>query len=74
MYPTVMILLVQSQRSMADICVISPSNPSKFVGPAVPEARPTALEHPRSIAVRQIYDTMDDEVEPRHSRTLQSRT
>ena len=38
MYPTVVILLVETQRSMMDVCEISPSDaPSKVTAPAGPE-------------------------------------
>ena len=37
MYPTVVILLVETHRSMTDVCEISPSNASKLVAS---EARP----------------------------------
>ena len=47
MYPTVVILLVETHRSMMDICDISPSNASKFTGPALAsEARPATFMTP----------------------------
>ena len=45
MYPTVVIVLVKTQRSMTDICEISPSNVSKIAGPVAPKARSATLGH-----------------------------
>ena len=46
MYPTLVILLVETQRSMPEICEISPSNTRKLAGPVASEARPATLGHP----------------------------
>jgi len=60
MYPTVVILLVETQRSMTDICEISPSNASKLA--ASSEARPATSGH-LSFAVGPVDITTDDEAE-----------
>jgi len=71
MYPTLVILLVETQRSMTDMCEISPSNASKFAGPVVSEARQGTLGH-LSFAIGSGYSTTDNEAESQPSRTLQS--
>ena len=72
MYPTVVILLVETQRSMTDICEIGPSNPSKLAGPVGSEARHATFGH-LSFAVRTVHlSMMDNEAESQHSRALQS--
>jgi len=71
MYPTVVILLVETQRSMTDICEIGQSNPSKLAGPVASEARQGTLGH-LSFAVGPGYSTTDNEAESQPSRTLQS--
>jgi len=71
MYPTVVVVLVESQRSMTDICEISPSNASKFAGPQASDVRPATLGH-LSFAGGPIYTTMDMESEYQRSRVLQS--
>ena len=70
MYPTVVILLVETQRSMMDVCDVSPSNAGKLVGPAASEARPATLGH-LSFARGPVYST-DNEAESQRSRALQS--
>ena len=60
MYPTVVVLLVETQRSMSDICEISPSDASKPAGPAASEARPAILGH-LSFAVGPVHSTTDDQ-------------
>ena len=61
-------VLVQTQRSMTDVCEISPSNTSKLMGPS----RPATLGHPPYV-VGPVRDTMrDNEAESQHSRALQS--
>ena len=72
MYPTVVILLVETQRSMSDVYVISPPNGSKLVGPLTSGTRPATLGH-LSSAVGTVHSTTDKEAEYRRSRTLQSR-
>ena len=62
MYPTVVILLIETQRSMTDICEISPSNASKYAGPGASEARPATPGH-LSFAVGPIYSTTDNKAE-----------
>jgi len=71
MYPTVVILLVETQRSMSDICEISPSNASKFAASSGSEARPATLGH-LSFAVGPFYSTTDYEAESQLSPALQS--
>jgi len=62
MYPTVVIILVETQRSMADVYDISPSNASKLGGPVASEARPATLGH-FSFAVGPIHSMTDNEAE-----------
>ena len=71
MYPTVIILLVETQRSMTDICEISPSNASKLAGPVASEARPATLGH-LSFAIGPVDSSTDNEAESQRSRALQS--
>jgi len=73
MYPTVVIILVETQRSMTDMCEISPSNASKLAGSMASEARPATLGH-LSFAVGPIYSATDYDngAESRRSPTLQS--
>ena len=72
MYPTVVILLVETQRSMTDVCEISPSNAIKLAGPVAPEARPATSGHP-SLAVGLVYSSTDNEAETQRPRALGSR-
>jgi len=62
MYPTVVILLVETQRSMTDICETSQSNASKIAGPVASEARPATLG-PLSFAIGPVPSTADTETE-----------
>ena len=71
MYPTVVMILVETQRSMPDVCEISPSNASRFAGRAASDARPATFGH-LSFAVEPVHSTMDNEVESQRSRALQS--
>ena len=73
MYPTVVIVLVETQRSAADICGISPSNASRLAGPAASdhEARAATLRYP-SFAVGPINNAMDNEAGSPPSRVLQT--
>ena len=71
MYPTVVILLVETQRSMVDVCDISPLNASELAGPAASEARPATLGH-ISFARGLVHSTTDNEAESRRPRALQS--
>jgi len=68
MYPTVVIILVETQRSMTDICEIGPSN-----GPVASEVGSASLGR-LSFAVGPVHSTMDDEAESQRSRTLQSKS
>ena len=72
MYPTVVILLVETQRSMMDVCEISSSNASGYMGPMASEARPATLGRRVPFAVGLSHKTTDDEAESQRSRTLQS--
>ena len=72
MYPTAVMVLVQTQRSMVDICEISPSNTSKFTGPVASEARPETLERPPMWFNRPVHNPMmDNEAESQCSSALQ---
>ena len=55
MYPTIVIVLVETQRSMTDICEIGTPNASRLADPVpvASEARATTLGHP-SFAVLDI--------------------
>jgi len=64
MYPTVVVVLAETQRSMTDICEISRPDPSKIADPAASEA-PSSLVGP-------INSTMDNEAKSSPSRALQS--
>ena len=68
MYPTVVIVLVETQRSIVDVCEFSPSNVGKLAGPVAAEALPATLGQ-RSLAVGQIHTTTDNEGECQRSRT-----
>ena len=75
MYPTVVIVLVETQRSMADVCEIGPSNASKLgapvKAPVAPEAHPATFGH-LSFAVGPVHSTAGDGVESQCSRVLQN--
>ena len=60
MYPTVVIVLVETQRSMADVCGISPSNACKAAGLVASEPRPATLEHV-SFVLGTVRSRIDDE-------------
>ena len=72
MYPTIVVVLVETQRSMVDICEIGPSSPSKIAGAGASdcEARAGTLGH-LSFAVGPIDSAMDKEAESPPSRALQ---
>jgi len=72
MYPTLTIVLVETQRSMIDVCEIGPSNASKFAGAVSSEARGATSGH-LSFPVEQIRTTMDSESVFLHSRALWGR-
>ena len=66
------VVLVETQRSVADVFEISPSNASKFAGPVASEARPATFGH-LSFAAGPIDTMVDNESEYQRSRTLQSK-
>ena len=68
MYPTAIIVLIETQRSMADICEISPSDASRLAGPVASEPRPATLGH-LFIAVETVHG---NEAEHQRSCALQS--
>ena len=71
MYPTIVTILAETQRSMTDMCQISLPNASKLAiaGPAASEAHATTLGHP-SFAALNI--TIDNEAESPPSRLVRS--
>ena len=71
MYPTVVVVLVETQRSMMDLCDINPSNANKPAGSVTSEAPLATSEH-LPFAVGSVRSTTDTEAESQHSRTLQS--
>ena len=71
MYPTVLMILVETQRLMtADICE-SLGNANKPAGPQASEARPATSGH-LYFADGPIRATMHNESESQHLRTWQS--
>ena len=72
MYPTVVILLVETQRSMMDVCGISLSNATELAGPEASQARPATSGH-LSFAVLPIHSTVDNEAGFLRLRALQSK-
>jgi hypothetical protein len=71
MYPTVVILMVETQRSMMDVCQISLQNASNIAGPVTSDARPATLGH-LSFAAGPLHTTTENEAEYLPSRTLWS--
>ena len=74
MYPTLVIVLAETQRSMTDICEVGPSSASRLAGP-VPsdhEARTATLVQ-LSSAVGPTNSAVDDEAESPLFHALQSR-
>ena len=72
MYPTMVMVLVQTQRSMADVCEISLSKTIKFMGPVASEARSETLGR-LTYVVDPVHNTMmDNEAGSQRSRALQS--
>lgn len=71
MYPTVVMVLVESRRSMMDICELSLSNPTVIAGRVASKARPATLRH-TSFAFRPIDSTADNKPESQHPRVSQS--
>ena len=70
MYPTVVIVLVETQRSMTDIYEISQSNTSKIEGPVASETLPATLGH-LSFDVRSVHRTYN-EAESQRWRALEN--
>ena len=61
MYPTVVMLLLDTRGSMEDVCEISPLNASQLAGPVVSEARShLQANSPLRCVVRPVHSTMDD--------------
>ena len=75
MYPTIVVVLVETQRSMTDICEIGPSNASKIAGSVAfdHEARAATLGHLSFAAAGPISSEMDNEAESPPSCELQGR-
>ena len=71
MYPTVVVVLVETQRSITDIWEFTSSNASGIVGPVASDARSATLGH-LSFAAGPIYSTVDNELDSQHSLTLHS--
>ena len=71
MYPTVVIVLAETQRSMVDVCESGTSNASKLAGSMPSEPRPATLGH-LSLALGQVHSTTDNETESQRSRALHS--
>ena len=72
MYPTVVIVLVETQRSMTDIYEISQSNTSKIEGPVASETLPATLGH-LSFEVGSVNDsTTDNKTESQRRGALES--
>ena len=69
MYPTVVIVLVETQRSMTDIYEISQSNASKLDTPVASETLPATIGH-FSFDVTSVHSTTDNEAESQRSRAL----
>ena len=72
MYPTVVIVLIDAQHSITDICEISSSNASKLVGPVASEVQPATLGH-LSFAAGPVHSTTDNEAKSQRSCALRSR-
>ena len=71
MYPTVVIVLVENQRSMANICEIGLSNASKLSVSVVSEACLATLGR-LPFGAGPVHSSTSDEAESQHSRALQS--
>jgi len=65
-YPTLVVVLVETQRSMTDICEISSSNASKIAGL---DACASTLRH---LSYVSIHSTMHTESESQRSRVSRS--
>ena len=66
MYPTVVIVLVETQRSMTDICEISLSDTSRLTGPVAFEPHLATIGDP-SVAATSLLTMMDKEAESQGS-------
>ena len=64
MYPTIVVVLVETRRSMADICEIVPSNASQIAGAA-------ASDHEAHLAVEPINSVISDEAAAPPFRALE---
>ena len=71
MYPSVVIVLVETQRSMVNVCEIGTSDARKLTGPMASEPRPAALGR-LSFVLGPVHGTTDDEAESQRLRALQS--
>ena len=73
MYPTIVIVLVETQRSMTDIWEISPSNTSRLARPVASDHEAFALTsiYP-SFVVGSVNSAMDNEAESLPSCALQN--
>ena len=71
MYPTMVIVLVETQRSMVDVCESGTSNASKLAHSMPSEPRPATLGC-LSFVLGPVHSTTDDEAESQRSRALQS--
>ena len=72
MYPTVVIVLVETQRSMTDICDISVPNTSRAAGSVASEARAATVGRHSFTVLDITVDTwMDKEAESLPSYVLQ---
>ena len=65
------ILLIETQRSMMDVWEISLSNASNSAGPVASEVRPAILGQ-LSFAVGPVHSTTDNEAKSQCSRALRS--
>ena len=63
--------MIETQRSMADVCEIDPSSASKVGAPVASEAHLATFGH-LSFAIGPVYSTIDGEGESQRSRVSQS--
>ena len=71
MYPTLVVVLVETQRSMMEICDIIPSSEGKVEGPVGSEAHSSTLGR-LSFAVGSVRSVTDNEAEYQCSLALRS--
>ena len=69
MYPTMVIVLVKTQRSMVDLCAIGPSNAYKPADLVVAQAKACAAT---LSMVGSIHSAMDNELESQRCRAVQN--